>query len=220
MSSGHTSAGGIYRSDDSEHLTNEGDTHMRIARKMILVAAMALAAMAFSAASASALTASTEPSGALCPALTATGGGCVLHAWGEVQLQGHVFGVESVASDCNVEFTGRVDSTGTGKVDKAVLTHHLNQTDCTRTPCNLPWNTKVTAVSPGDDTKGFTLATTFCVSTSGGTIQTCTVALPITESGHTYSGIFHVSASDQTNAPGCEVEGQLMLEGTALELKG
>jgi hypothetical protein len=173
---------------------------------------MALAAMAFSAVSASATTVTTEPGGVACPALTATAGGCVLHASGEVLLQGHVFGIESTASDCNLELTGRVDSTGAGKVDKAVFSHHAGLTDCTRTPCLLPWTATLTG------SKGaFVVTSTFCVL-NGTTQQTCTVALPVNESGHTYGSSFHVTATANTNAPNCEVEGQLNLEGTALEL--
>jgi hypothetical protein len=186
---------------------------MRIARKLILVAAMALVAMAFSAASASAVSVTTEPGGADCPDLSGSTGGCALHANGEVQLQGHLFGVESTSSDCNVELTGRVNKAGVGQVDAAKFTDHAGIDDCTRTECGLPWGATISGTNPT-----FAVNSTFCVQTSNGTQQTCTVALPITESGHSYSSSFHVAASANTNAPGCEVEGQLALEGTSIEL--
>jgi hypothetical protein len=185
---------------------------MLIVRKLFLLIAIVGTVMAFSASGASAITVTSEPSGTQCPALTTSGGGCVVHGTGEVLLQGHVFGVESTAVDCVIEFYMNVNSSGVIKIPSVSLTHHTSLTDCTRTPCNLSWDGTLTG-SFG----AFSLNFTLCVL-NGTTQQTCTVSIPITQSGHTYGSSFHVTATANTNAPGCEFEGQIAFEGTSVEL--
>lgn len=136
---------------------------MRLARKVTLLAMMAIAAMAIAAPSAFAqeplahlqenggVQVRSEPSpgtaGPLCPAVTPTNppatpevftaaGGCRVHVSGtSIVLTAHVFGIESVDSTCNVEFDMRVDSDGEGW-----LTHHeftpAPVGTCTRRPCH------------------------------------------------------------------------------------
>jgi hypothetical protein len=188
---------------------------MRNTQKTALAVLATLAITALYAASASAVSVRTEPEGVPCPALTATGGGCAVHVSGEADLHGHVFGIESVASACNFEVSGRVNGSGSGFWDKVVLSDHAGVNDCLRTPCNLPWAFSIA----GTSATGYTRTLTFCITPdSGGSNQTCTVTLPVTVSGHSYSSTFHVRASANTNAPGCEIEGQSALEGTAIEL--
>jgi hypothetical protein len=187
---------------------------MRAARtlKLVLIAAMAFAALALSPTSASAVTVTDEKTGTLCPALGSVGG-CAFHAYGEYLNQGHVFGIESTATDCNIEMTGRFDAGGNGKVDSVALTDHAPADDCRYTPCNLPWT-----ITIGGSTGAYTLTVPVCWTDTGGTDHTCVVTLPVSESGHSYSSSFHVRASSSIQAPGCELEGQLSFEGTALEL--
>jgi hypothetical protein len=134
--------------------------NMRIARKLMLLAVMAIAATALAAPSAFAQSeplahdqtpnvrvfqevAGVDP---VCPAVSpasppgsgtfATSGGCRVHASApNVVLRAHVFGVESVDSTCNVEFDMRVDGAGEG-----YLTHHEftqgTQGTCERRACD------------------------------------------------------------------------------------
>jgi hypothetical protein len=189
---------------------------MHNACKKLLGAALLAVAMMLPAGDAAATSVTTEPGGSACPPLTGSFGGCTLHVGGEMLLQGHVFGIESTASDCNLELTGRIDSSGQGKFDKMVFTDHAGLNDCTRTPCPLlPIAFAIAVTHPGLAI----LILTWCfVNDSGSNQQTCTTSLPLTGSGHSYGGGFHVTASANTNAPGCEVEGQLNLESTSIEL--
>jgi hypothetical protein len=168
-----------------------------------------------------------EATGTGCSEVSLSGhvasGGCVLHASGEVLLQGHVFGIETTASDCVMEVGGRVDGDGKGWLTSITHSDHPGLNDCTRTACKeagggtIAWPIAISESSPGVHQ----IALTFCVTPDGGgSNQTCTVALPISEGvDHDYEiGPFHIRASAQTNAPGCEWEGQLHLEGTSLEL--
>lgn len=138
---------------------------MRIARKLTLLAMLAIAAAAFAAPSAFAQT-STEPEAhnqaprlivqqevhnandLACPLVTPSppvappalppltaGGGCRAHvaSVGTVPLVNHnAAGVETVISNCNVEFDLRVDAAGEG-----YLTHHefTGGAGCTTKPC-------------------------------------------------------------------------------------
>jgi hypothetical protein len=133
---------------------------MRTARKLMLLATMAIAAMALAAPSAFAQNeplahdqdpdvrvfqevAGTDPA---CPAVTpatppvsgtfATAGGCRIHASGpNIVLRAHVFGIESIDSTCNVEFDLRIDAAGEG-----YLAHHEftqgTQGVCERRACD------------------------------------------------------------------------------------
>jgi hypothetical protein len=186
---------------------------MRFTRRLLLGAVPAVVALALSASSALAITVSSEGTGVACPKLTASGGGCVLHVNGEVQMQDHVFGVESVSGDCVVEMTGRVESSGAAVVDTAAFSHHGGASDCTRSSCDLPWTTTLSTSG-----SAINLTSTFCAVAAGGSKQSCTVSLLVAESGHQYSSSFHVGASAHVNAPGCEAEGQFALESGGIEI--
>jgi hypothetical protein len=185
---------------------------MGIARKATLAVAVALIAMALSASSASAVTVYAEPTGIPCPALSGSSGGCWFHANGEVDVWTHIFGAEQKGITCNVEMIGRLDSTGAGKVDTLSFLDHPGVDDCTRTPCNLPWNVTVTGSSGA-----YTLTWTVCFTpVGGGSNLSCTVTLPLSAVNHAYSSIFHVRASSGT-ITNCELEGQIAIEGAELE---
>jgi hypothetical protein len=133
---------------------------MRLVRKMVLLAMMAIAAAAVATPSASGQTeplvhtqdphleTRSEPGGILCPAVTpappapatpevfTTGGGCRLHVTGtSIVLTAHIFGIESTDSSCNVEFDMRVDAQGEGYLSHIELTQGATGT-CTRRACH------------------------------------------------------------------------------------
>ncbi|HYI99583.1 MAG TPA: hypothetical protein VEX36_07915 [Thermoleophilaceae bacterium] len=138
---------------------------MRLARKLMLLAVMAIAAMALAAPSAFAqhgpeteplalpantdLSVAAEPAGTPCgnvfpsppPASTGvfgTSGGCLVHGGAaNVVLSGHLFGIELVDSTCNVEFDLRVSGTATGYLTHQEFTQGTAGT-CTRRPCDYP----------------------------------------------------------------------------------
>ena len=108
---------------------------MRIARKLMLLATMAMAAMALMAPSASA----TDPniqivdeSGTPCPGVQrdapesahTVSGGCFIHAEGEVRYFLHIFGIESTEAICRVEFEGRIQANGEGYITAVTETPH------------------------------------------------------------------------------------------------
>jgi hypothetical protein len=135
---------------------------MRLARKLVLLAMMAIAAMAVVAPSAFAQNeplvhnqdpqaeVRAEPGGGLCPAVTpappapatpevfTTGGGCRLHITGpDIVLTAHVFGIESTDSTCDVEFDMRVDGQGEGYLSHFEFTPTASgQGTCTRRACH------------------------------------------------------------------------------------
>jgi hypothetical protein len=174
---------------------------MRIARKLLFVALAALAAMAFSATTASAIdhtpeettTIKNESTGVACTTATKTsGGGCTIHATGEVELWGDVFGVSVLGSNCITEFTGRVGGDGKGFVDTVLLSDHAGVNDCTRTPCNLPWDAQAKERLGGHEV----LESTFCV-TGGPTTEVCHVELPIFKIGpHDYKAAHETTGND------------------------
>jgi hypothetical protein len=182
---------------------------MRFKGNSLLLAGSVAIAMALSAPSASALTVNDESTSTACPALSGSGGGCSLHVNGEVQLQDHVFGVETTSSDCVVELNGRIGGNGTGKVDTVTFSDHGVANDCQRSSCDVPWD--VTLTSSG----GVPYMTSgFCAS-DGANKQSCKVTLAVQESGHTYTSVFHVGS---INVEGCEAEGQFAVEGGTIEL--
>jgi hypothetical protein len=186
---------------------------MRITRQLFHAIALALVVVALSAGSTSAATVTVEATGVACPALTTTGGGCAFHVAGEVDYQGHVFGVEQTTMTCNMELVGRFGGNGAGKVDSATFTDHAGVNDCTRVPCNLPWDVAVTGSSGA-----YALSWTLCQwPGEGGNPQVCTVSVPLTAVGHAYSSSFHARTAVSSPVP-CELEGQLVFEGTGFEI--
>ncbi len=108
---------------------------MRLARKLVLTAAMALAAMAMTAGTASAqeepVNVFNEGTGVACSTAT---GNCDLHVAGNSVLTQHVFGAESQASACNDEFVARLGANGTGTIP--TYTNNAPVAPCTRIKCN------------------------------------------------------------------------------------
>lgn len=144
---------------------------MRLARKLMLLAVMALAATALAAPSAFAqseteplaypantdLSVSAEPAAA-CPAVTpatppasgpfTTGGGCVAHGGGTgIVLSGHLFGIESIDSTCTVEFDLRIAGNATGYLTHQEFSQGPTGT-CSRRPCDQPVVGEEPAPSP------------------------------------------------------------------------
>ncbi|HYI99582.1 MAG TPA: hypothetical protein VEX36_07910 [Thermoleophilaceae bacterium] len=147
---------------------------MRLARKLMLLAAMATAATALAAPSAFAqhgpeteplalpastdLSLASETSGAVCGAVLpvtppatgafTTSGGCLFHGGGNnIVFSGHLFGIELVDFTCNWEFDLRLGGTGTGYLTHQELTQGTTGT-CIRRPCNYPLTTGEEPLSP------------------------------------------------------------------------
>jgi hypothetical protein len=187
------------------------NNHMRLARKLTLLAmaAMSLAALAAPQASAQEplthnqtpeLQARVEPpatNGALCPAVApspapvpgplATSGGCRVHASGaNIVLRMHTFGIESTDSTCNTEFDARLDGSGEGYLTHAELTQGTQGT-CTRRPCSFEGpNTEGRAWSTymreNAATPHETITVLFCLwNLSTMTDYHCEVSIPFTE---------------------------------------
>lgn len=188
---------------------------MSFARKLVLLAMAAIAVTAMAAPSAFAqneplahnqtpkLEVRAEPAATLCPAVTpspapnpapgVTGGGCRVHASGpNIVLLQHVFGAESVASTCNVEFDARLDAQAEGYLTHSELTQGTQGT-CTRRPCGLglagtPEGRAFSAygreVGPGSEQ----VTALFCVENLDGSTDThCEVDIPFTEpTNHRY----------------------------------
>jgi hypothetical protein len=207
----------------------------------------ALAAMAFSATTASAIDhtaeetaiVKNESTGVACTTATKTsGGGCTIHATGEVELWGDIFGSSVLASGCITEFTGRVGGNGIGFVDTVVLSDHAGVNDCTRTACQLPWNWALRERIGGHEVYELTM----CFSGPFGD-EVCGVELPIFKTGvHDYEaahettgGDFSTTSEDHIttataaeidggistdilNVTECRVIGKLHLEGKPIEI--
>ena len=116
---------------------------MRFARKLALLAVMAMAAMAFAAPSAfgQGLEITDETQGGHCPENVAvTGhtvtGGCLVHARSETEfvLRQHIFGIESTAFTCEEEFHARLNHLGEGYIFNQQLTQHPGDV-CDREAC-------------------------------------------------------------------------------------
>jgi hypothetical protein len=145
---------------------------MRLARKLFLLATMAIAALALSAGAASAevpVEVSDEITGEHCPAVSPTSGpppghvvtgGCVV----EFQSTEHIPLVVYTPSPivlfaCNWHFTARVGETGEGFVTAMTFTDEVPPTNppCTRRPCDeangtqLPWPLHIIEHAPGDE---------------------------------------------------------------------
>jgi len=202
---------------------------MRNARKVLLLAVMALAAMAVAAQSASAaLSIANETAGGACPAVSISGsqpaGGCLIHAKGEAELRKHVFGVESHITTCTNEYHGRVSSTGSGWIFEQVLTNDAAAADpnCTRQPCKVngeatPWKADGFEGAANNNPEPFTewLTTNFCVEPiGGGTDETCEIDVGFNETvnhryefGHEGAGTAAEMSSHGVSGFRCEIIG-------------
>jgi len=209
---------------------------MRFARKLALLATMALAALALAAPSAfgQALQTTNEATGADCPSVSAVGhaisGGCVIHASseGEITLRQHIFGIESTVSVCENEFTGRLGPNGAGFINQQTLGDHG---DCAREPCDEETGTKEKRPWPATGREQFlhpgkegVLRAVFCVETLTNTSHpsgetNCTVDVPFTlfnASTHRYEFGEPVNEMPGIGTAGfrCELIGHWLTEAT------
>jgi hypothetical protein len=177
---------------------------MRIARKTMLLALMAAAAMmlAASAASAQSVEATIEATGEHCPPVTSpTDGGCLGKATGEASLVGHGFGIEVVASDCNITVEGRGDEDGEGYIYSATYTGDASH-NCTRTPCGLPWRAHGEETSPGVESG----TVEWCARPSSGPDNRCLATDSGSDDGdHEYSHVVNDVSGIAHSGPDCEL---------------
>lgn len=222
---------------------------MCIARRLMLLAAVAAVAMALTAPSGFAQGSESEPlavpagtdlsvaqeGGFACPGVGPTppptegvfntAGGCVVHGGGNgIVLSGHLWGIESVDSTCNVEFDWRTDGSGTG-----YLTHHEFTTastgTCTRKACEQgtlepfqsegrPWRAFAFESQTGPPEERLTVL--FCVEDrdpDGGNERHCNVTVPFTETtNHRYT--FTANDINASGTPRCELNGTFTIEAT------
>jgi hypothetical protein len=183
---------------------------MRLARKLFLLATMAVAALALSASAATAQVHIEQEHGVSdnepCPALTGppnVTGGCHLEIRSErhLPLVLQTAGGPVTLSNCRVHLEGRVGEDGVGWVTRMTFTPEIPPTNpsCTRAPCDsaagvvTPWPVAITeAAGVG------TVETTFCLRTiasgPGGAGTSCEVHLPWNDNGsHQYE--YGVSAT-------------------------
>lgn len=161
---------------------------MRIGRKLMLLAVMAIAAMAAVAPNAfgqSVEVTDEATAGAHCPTLAA--GGCTAHgsSTGNVVLTAHIFGIESTVTTCTNEFDLVTDEDGNGRLQNQVLAGP----NCTRQPCQVsgatqPWPGVASEPANGQ----LRLTVNFCVEPiGGGTDTTCELEVPFRSTGdHDY----------------------------------
>jgi hypothetical protein len=184
------------------------EKHMRIARKLFLLALVAVAAMAFAASTASAqgieVLHEDAPGQPHCGD-GITQEGCLIHAEGEILLGGHVFGIEATVSNCHVEMEAHIEGDGGISVESVVLTDHPGVDDCVRQPCQLPWLGNGEEDDP--EGSGEVVHAIFCIEpVGGGTDQVCDVEVPLATTGdHQYHLLFDDLPG--TGTPPCELGG-------------
>jgi hypothetical protein len=204
---------------------------MRIARKLMLLAVTAIAAAALTAPASAQehpenLTPTVEVIDEVmfshCPEVTKTGnnvvGGCNQVVAGEVDLIGHVFGIEATASSCEVNLWLIVNEDGEGWVTNQVLNDHAGSNTCTREPCmsgaaNEPWSVHIDEQELENRPA---IGVAICVSPTGNMTMKnrCEVVIPIQDFGHHHhEWISGAMGGDVTGDPmggtPCEVAGSL-----------
>lgn len=174
---------------------------MRLARKLFLLAAMAIAALAMTASTASAqIVELSEEGGDHCPAVVKNvhdvTGGCHIEfeSENEVPLVANVPGVGVVTlSNCEVHIEARVGEDGEGWVTQALLTGHpAPSVPCTRTPCDeaapshveLPWEIHIEEDGPGLEFADVRFCLRPVANDEGVGNSFCTVHLPISDNGN------------------------------------
>jgi hypothetical protein len=179
---------------------------MRLARKLFLLAAMAIAAMALTAPSAFAQNVEVEDEATdlHCPQVTLSAnghdvtGGCEIHAISEdnAVLRQHTVTGEVAISSCQNEFVGHVNENGLGYIASQELSPV--GPPCGLTPCDevgsappnahedLPWPLGLFELGGGVEV----LTTTFCVRNvslpEGSQGTPCSVVVNTTTVGHAY----------------------------------
>ena len=204
---------------------------MRLARKLFLLAAMAITALALTAGTASAQEQSVEveneATGVHCSVAAANCDHHVVSVTPSVLTQ-HVFGSESQASSCTDEFVATLGENGNGAINTYTNDHVTNQA-CTRIKCNgvgepaaeASWPvtaTGETITNPETNDTGH-LTVRFCLDTEdnpGGGGTHCNVEIDVSEeANHTYE--FRAVDEPCPIAPpfiSAELDGHWISEGT------
>jgi hypothetical protein len=159
-------------------------------RKLVLVALTAISAMAAMAPSAFAQEEAINvfrEGGANPGVQCGTGGNCNVHAVGSSSLTTHIFGGESVVSQCTDEFTASIGGGGNGTIGTIVNTG----ANCTRQECGHPtgsWTLRLageTDVTANQDEGHQTVD--FCLENLDGTgDNNCTLELHVSESANNH----------------------------------
>ncbi len=195
---------------------------MRLARKLVLTAAMALAAMAMTAGTASAqeeaVNVFNEPSGTACSTAT---GNCDHHVSGSSVLTQHIFGAESQASACNDEFVARLGPDGNGTIP--TYTNNAPVFPCTRLKCNGSGEPVAETTWPITNTGEYTaagqtldghLSVRFCLDNASGPLNAvgmhCNVELDVDATASHRYRFTAVNEHCPLGIPGIEAE----LDGT------
>jgi hypothetical protein len=180
--------------------------HMRLARKLLLLAATALTALAMTALAMTAGAASAkieflnEATGTHCGTVTVVGhhveGGCHVGFASppgtDIPLHAYIPDKLTIGN-CEWSIEGQIDTNGVGYVTDAVLSSpHSGSVPCTRAACDeaepshemLPWPVQFHEQGPGDEV----LEGTFCLRDSsaaeGTTGAECEVHLELTDFGN------------------------------------
>ena len=191
---------------------------MRLARKLFLLAAMAITALAMTAGTANAqIEVLDEPTGEHCGTVTTptahtAAGGCLVEFQSEEEIPLHAYIPGKVTlSDCEVHITARIGEDGEGYVTKALLTEEPgSDVPCTRTPCDeaepshaeLLWPIHLREAA-GEES----IEATFCLrpitdpDVEGQGNTPCTVHLEVTDLGNHDYEIGH-SPSESFCEPG------------------
>jgi hypothetical protein len=188
-------------------------------RVTIGIALLALGLMALGSATASAqVEVIQEDNGnAPCPAVSNVGGvitgGCPLHGAGEFRFSNHTFGIEAIASECHVEFVGRIAGNGEAWVYEARPEPggHMN---CNKKFCQTPFKVhkREAAGVLVDDTE-------MCLEplAGGGAPNKCYWSIPFVDSGdHDYAWVANDLAGMSHAGPACEVTTNTLWEGGGL----
>jgi hypothetical protein len=169
---------------------------MRLARKLFLLAAMAITALALTATAANAQVEVLEEDGGHCPPVVVdvhlVSGGCDIEYRSEahIPLVAYVSGNPVIVSNCRVHLSARVGETGAGYVNAALFSNEDPPTNppCTRAPCDelgrfgfsemIPWPLHIEENAAGQES----IEAEFCLRTiasgEGGAQTRCQVHLP------------------------------------------
>ena len=189
---------------------------MRLARKLFLLAAMAVAALAVGAGAANAqVEVIDEPSGEHCGAVTTLTahtavGGCLVEfeSTGAVPLHAYIPGKVTLF-DCSWHLEARIGENGTGYVTQAKLTN-TTPGSCPRTPCDEAAPSHAELLWPfvlNESAGQESLELTFCLrpltfpDVEGQGNTPCTVHLEVTDLGNHDYEIGH-SPSESFCEPG------------------
>jgi hypothetical protein len=149
-----------------------------------------------------------------CPVIrTGDNRGCKLHFSGEESFVAHVFGIEAVASDCNLDLEARIDEDAEGYVYDGESTGDATH-GCTGRLCNLPWPIRRVSLDPHSN--GLLIGLVLCKRSSTGATSECELKLPLVDGGtHDYEIQLDpkVSGVPRSGGQSCELrDGKLRIE--------